>query len=456
MNLNSEKFATTALAKSGADKEDLSKILLNSVASAAQGMSDHMFNANSELQQVLYNVLACLRVVLDEHDNFFDCKVSLPTEFSFFQEKCEENVKFISNILVHQWPKSISNIIETRLSDFFDFEEKILKKYSNSRCKSFLALVRAVMEGQVHNLIVNGLIIYLNFFGITVKGIEDLSESKSTNYLSYSSKFQIMKPLPSKPIKSFLKIYIGLQLSEGQIFTELKSINQVPINSKNCIVLYPQLEKVKETILSLFSMPAVMTEGCIPSVDRILLANLTELPNQWIKTMEYEKHPIFKDGMAIINEMLQESFPKIESLFQKYKLFEFLVKNNAADTLRPQSPLKDFSDPVKMLNNIKQELMSVSSDYVDFGPIVVDCGLIKKICLHLANTSFQAISDLLSSRIFEKCQELLSIYQPLSRKIKMESQVAAKWWKQLNDSIINCTLQIDTFNTQVRSLTEDN
>ena len=176
---------------------------------------------------------------------------------------------------------------------------------------------------------------------------------------------------------------------------------------------------------------------------------LKQLPNQWIKSVDYEKHIIYKDGIAIINEMLDESFPRIESLFHRYKLFEFLVKINAADSLQSSSPLKEFSEPVRMLNSVKQDLMTVSSDYVEFGPIVVDCGLIKKLCLHLANTSFKAISDLLSNRILEKCQELLAIYQPLSIKIKMEPQVAASWWKELNDSIINCTLQIDTFNSQV-------
>jgi hypothetical protein len=445
---NSEKFALSALNESGAMLNDPSKFLLGRVVIAARGLSEFMFNANSEIHPVLVDVLAVFYQLIEKKDYFYTFKIPTTCTMEIFEEKSKLFGESMQSRLVQLWPRRISEIIKSQLSDSFNFKEDDFQKYSSSRLKPFMYLISTIMDGQILNLVTNGLINYLNMFGIDV---HSTTEDKSVmfndvNYVSYSTLYTIPKQF--KP-RSIITIYLSLELpGKSSIIDPNTSLEDIPLDSRNTIRLIPSPLEIKSKLLSLFTLPVDVTSHCIPTVESLIL-DIPDVSNTFVPTIECKSHQITVQGTQLLTQFIDGALPKINAVLEKYKRFEYLLHSNAAEFLTSKSPLDDFEVPVQKLKEAQIEMDGISSDMLEFPPFILDCVLIKKIFSQVANDSFRALGDLLSNRLLEKCLPLLEIYRPLSVSINLDPGIVTTWWRDLELAIKNGTRECESFGSQV-------
>jgi hypothetical protein len=441
-NLNSEKFAAIALSKSGANADDSVDYLFGMVSRAARGLSDHMFSANTELQTVLVEVLACLKSVIHNSENFYEFNTSPTCDFANFKKKSIISANIIQSKLSNEWPRLMYNIIYDKLNTFFKFDERNLKKYLEGRCKSFLSLINAVMEGQVFNIVIAGYINYLKIFGIGIESPDDSKGNYDRKVLTALAPNQITRPL-----RTFLNICISLKSPSGELICP-ETLSNMKIHNNNEIVLSPSIEHIKRDIMDLFEYPLIYTTGCITTLESIIMPYLTIPGSNFVSSISTASHPLPVTGKKVLTAMLNSVIPKIEELFSRYKAFDFLVKQNLGLDIENKESA-EFTIPIKKLNDSMKNLNSLSFNSIDFPPFIVDCSLIKRICVQAAEDALQEISDTLSHRIEIQCKNLLDLYEPLGMKLKLDPGMIASWWLELDTTIKNSNKEIATFNDKV-------
>jgi hypothetical protein len=446
----SEKFAQSVLVQSGAVGDDISKVLLGKVANAAKGLSEHMFSANAELQAVLLDVLSCLRRIITPEQDFFSFSLNALNDIKSFSQRARLNCESVQAKLVNEWPRSICSIIESRLNDYFNFQENNLKKYMENRSRSFLHLVNAVMEGQLHNLIVSAAIKYLGLFSIGVETRGDISPPTMLDsaFMNYSPTYDILKPGPPlRIISPFLRVQINVKCPWSLKPTP-PSLEELQIHPQNEIDLFPRLDEIEPLLLELLYLPAKLTENVVPNVESILLTRLSLPTTRFVKSIDPKNEQVSSDGGKALSELMAKVRVPINQLLQDYKQFEFLIRENVAEQLGAKSPLEEFDKPIQILTHAKVKLQQVSLNSVEFPPIVIDCSMIKEALENLTNSAFDFITDLLASRIEKQCSELLARYEPLSINIKIDPGLVAQWWSTLQTSISSTTNEIGAFHQQ--------
>ncbi|KAJ2999081.1 Dynein heavy chain 3, axonemal [Globomyces sp. JEL0801] len=446
-SIDSERLATVLLTESGADADDSGRFLFCKVANAAKGLSDHMFNANANIQKVILMILGCLKDILKQGDNFFTLNARYPMDFITFRDKVNANGNSIQSILRLAWPQQIAILIESHLSSFFNLKETNLTLYTKSRCKSFLGLVNAIMEGlyflflivlgQVHNVIFNGL-----------RGFERLFKiENTTNEQSEKSFDKSYEDTSQSTPAAFLKIYISIKSGNEKIHNGT-TLTQIEILESNEIAMEPSLQEIQQSLENLYLLPVTIADSCIPTPERLVLPYLESVTSSWLKTNISSIDSHYQLGKEELSNILSKTFPGITALFQKYQKFQFLVQSNAAENLKVDSLLDEFELPLRLVNDALQEFESVSWDVIEFPPFLVDCSLIKQIYTLVADETFNSIANLLSDRIKVKCQNLLKTYRELTKKILLDPGLVAHWWKDLQTAIEKCSLEYYKFNNE--------
>ncbi|KAJ3276077.1 Dynein heavy chain 1, axonemal [Terramyces sp. JEL0728] len=447
-----EKFTDLALSKFDVEKEDLGGYIYSRVAAVSRGLSDYMFHANPNLQLVLNQILVSLRNIIQPENHFFSFTMDFPVKFMNFTQRAISHCELIQTKLVHEWPLTIAKLIEDKLGDFFKLNESNYKSYLDSRCYSFLSLVNSIMEGQVHNLLIHGLLTYLGFFNIRAEVVgEKVNPAAKLYYLSYFSQHKLIPPKFNQNPK-FLIIHVGIanvkvnnSFYGGNVSRLMKDVS---FEQSNEVVLTPTMEEVKEALISTFRFPLDLTDSRIPTISSLLMVNLIEVAHTHLHTLESDSTSVFEKGKEILFKIIDDVTPRIDRIVDKYKAYEYLIQNNPLDKLTLNSPLEDFYRPVEIINEVRSEISDLSRDQVEVLPFVVDCSIIKDLFMELSSKSFLMISDLLSQKIRIKCNELLSVYDALSEQIQLDPGLVALWWKDLKTAIDNCRREYDNFQIQ--------
>ncbi|KAJ3322620.1 Dynein heavy chain 3, axonemal [Boothiomyces sp. JEL0866] len=447
-----ERFTDLALSKFDVEKEDLGGYIYSRVAAVSRGLSDYMFHANPNLQLVLNQILVSLRNIIQPENHFFSFTMDFPVKFLNFTQRAISHCELIQTKLVHEWPLTIANLIETKLGDFFKLSESNYKSYLDSRCYSFMSLVNSLMEGQVHNLLIHGLLSYLAFFNIRAEVVgEKINPASKSYYLSYFSQHKLIPPKFNQNPK-FLIIHVGIANVKvnNSVYggKTSKLIEDVSFEESNEVVLTPTMEEVKESLISTFKFPLDLTENRIPTISSLLMANLKEEAHTHLHTVESDSMSVYEKGKEILLKIIDDVTPRIERILYKYKAYEYLIQNNPLEKLTLNSPLEDFYRPVEIINEVRSEISDLSRDQVEVLPFIIDCSIIKNLFMDLSSKSFLMISDLLSQKIRNKCNELLSVYDALSEQIQLDPGLVALWWKDLKTAIANCRREYDNFQIQ--------
>ncbi|KAI8917405.1 hypothetical protein BC831DRAFT_438561, partial [Entophlyctis helioformis] len=265
--------------------------------------------------------------------------------------------------------------------------------------------------------------------------------------------FIIMPPSPSRAtVRPLFIIHISLEVggtpgtNSGApwIIPHLRQLPNVKPQPSNRVILNPDFPQLESALWRLFSLPQTLTTGTIPHIETLVLSSLI-VPDsdKHVKSLDAQ-HELLSIGFASVRDMVKGVWSSIDSLAERYKAFEFLVKDDPSATLaRPDATLDDFEAPVKLLVQAQADLATVSSDTVEFPPLILDCSLIKRIYTHLAKSSFEAIQALLSWRIEETCGYLLGVFADLHVHISVDPQEDAETWKQLKVWITRCTRDLD-------------
>jgi hypothetical protein len=438
-------FAEMALTKSGAAEDDISNILAGQVTQAAKGLSEYMFSANSELLNVLYEILGALKSIVDPKAGFFMFPYQT-SSLNTFKEIATAHACEIQYKLALVWPRKIANIIESNLIDFFNFQEDNLKRYMNSRCKQFLGLINAVMEGQIHNLVIAGFLKFVKYFEIKVEE-KDPKQNDNTRGL----KEFIISP-PDKGVKSincFVTVMVTLKNS-GTVLWDTKDTDEtIEIDTSNEIVLFPPLDEIQTTLLQILALPVEKTTNCIPNIETLLLSALNAPTGKFIKSLDYSQHPLYEDSKVAIIKILKMVLPKISNILNYFKGFEHLIQKDRLKLLNNTAPLEEYVGPVRELNEARNSIAFETFDYLEFPPIAVDCRVLKQLLTDFIEKTLFSVSGLLASRIHNQCKDLLSRYQPLATKLKMDPGEVASWWKDLEKTVMNSSFEIENFNSQV-------
>ncbi|KAJ3258093.1 hypothetical protein HK103_004086 [Boothiomyces macroporosus] len=427
-----EKFTDLALSKFDVEKEDVGRYIYSRVAAVSRGLSDYMFHANPNLQLVLNQILVSLRNIIQPENHFFSFTMDFPVKFLHFTQRAISHCELIQTKLVHEWPMTIAKLIETKLGDFFKLSD--------------------IMEGQVHNLLIHGLLSYLAFFNIRSEVVgEQVNPASKSYYLSYFSQHRLIPPKFNQNPK-FLTIHIGIANVKvnNSVYggRTSKLLEDVRFEESNEVVLTPTLEEVKEALISTFKFPLDLTDSRIPTISSLLLVNLKEEAHKHLHTVESDTTSVYEKGKEIILKIIDDVSPRIDRLLYKYKAYEYLIQNNPLEKLSLNSPLEDFYRPVEIINEVRSEISDLSRDQVEVLPFIIDCSIIKNLFMDLSSKSFLMISDLLSQKIRSKCNELLSVYDALSEQIQLDPGLVALWWKDLKTAIANCRREYDNFQIQ--------
>jgi hypothetical protein len=398
--------------------------------------------ANSELQYVITEVVACFNNLMSSY-GFYQNKIESPIDFLKFKNTSLENALMIKEKLICDWPLKISSLIQENLAGYFDFQEKNIKRYIGSRCRSFLSLVTTIMESQVFMHVIKGYGSFLKNFAVRVeaKGKPQENEVDRGNNL-----IAVLPNPASTALKGIFIIYISIMCFD--LGTPAETLSKLKVFPKNEIILHPSLEELKNGIIELFECPSKYIMDLIPTAESLVMQFLDIPGSQYINTSNTATNEFPISAKPLLIYVIESAFPKIEELLNRYRTFEFLVKNNEAEQLG-SAPLDSFLGPVVKLKNAISTLQSLSDNIVELPPFLVDCSLIKKICTQLAHESLNIITDNLSDRIEKQCRVLLARYEPLAEKLRVKPGLAASWWMELSKCIESANQEVGDFNQKV-------
>ncbi|KAL2912967.1 dynein light chain binding [Polyrhizophydium stewartii] len=404
---NSERFAALALAKSGADKEDASGALLNQVAVAARDLSDYMFSANSNMQKASIEILGALRAVLAEVTGFYCFHIELPCLYWLYSE-----------------------LIETLLSDIFDIRSRPVEA-DEPRCQSFLRLVNVIMETQLRNLVITGVKTFLQLFGVAVIESDRRSEPTPSCSLSLQKQHQLFV------IQLTLCMHRD-PLGEAMVISDLRAQTSICAHSLNAVVAYPDRQQLERSLETLLLLPKVSTTSVIPRIESVLYsASGAETVESYLRSLE-ANHNVLAEGLACIHSIIRYAWPRVDSLLERYREFEFLVRDDLTSLVSGSASLEELEAPVAALVKAQSDLQAVSPDAVDATPFVVDCAPIKRIFVSVAKSSLEAIQGSLSLQISTTCARLLHEYEAISERIALDPLTDAALWKKLQRSTDEC------------------
>nr|KAJ3422878.1 hypothetical protein HK105_005826 [Polyrhizophydium stewartii] len=486
---NSERFAALALAKSGADKEDASGALLNQVAVAARDLSDYMFSANSNMQKASIEILGALRAVLAEVTGFYCFHIELPCLYWLYSERAVLHGESMQVRLACEWPRRIATVIETLLSDIFDIRSRPVEA-DEPRCQSFLRLVNVIMETQLRNLVITGVKTFLQLFGVAVIESDRRSEPTPSCSLSLQKQhqsqtrsvgggldcrhatemgcletdaraptvwesFAVLPPDPSQVTsRRLFVIQLTLcmhrdPLGEAMVISDLRAQTSICAHSLNAVVAYPDRQQLERSLETLLLLPKVSTTSVIPRIESVLYsASGAETVESYLRSLE-ANHNVLAEGLACIHSIIRYAWPRVDSLLERYREFEFLVRDDLTSLVSGSASLEELEAPVAALVKAQSDLQAVSPDAVDATPFVVDCAPIKRIFVSVAKSSLEAIQGSLSLQISTTCARLLHEYEAISERIALDPLTDAALWKKLQRSTDECCDDVAVHDAEV-------
>ena len=330
-------------------------------------------------------------------------------------------------------------MIEELLGDFFNYNETDIKVYNKTRLKNFLGLVNSIMEAQLGDLVHQGHVNFLQLLYFNV--IEHKADKLGRKVYSVTRADENVTQGP------FLTIRITLKTEGGDIIANLSELNNdLQLKAGNGIVLYPSLDQVADQLTQLLEAPYSNTDGCIPHIESLMMTKM----GGCVPFCQVTHSPEFiESGKAAINEMVQGLRRCIESLFQKYKQYEFLVQNDPCKVLSEESTLEQFAEPVQRLNSARKAIQGISQNGMEFSPFLIDCSVVKNIYMNLSQKAMDKIGGILANRISVSCNQMLSVYDDLNFKLTYDPGLDVDKWSELETSLKSSLVEFDGFNEQV-------
>ncbi|KAI8915663.1 hypothetical protein EDD86DRAFT_252502 [Gorgonomyces haynaldii] len=402
------------------------------VIDSVREISTFLFTANGNLQTALFQVMGCINAILPAEKQFFRSSFTRPIFFVDFMQRMTVDVE------------TVQNIVTKLLSDFFDFEQSDYKQYNDSRLQKFLSLLNAVMIAQTQTMVEDALVHFLGMFQIGVQKLEN-------NNRASAQRFKLTEPyLRQIPLESFLMIKITLFDGKAEVQGSNDEIAQkLHIRGSNQIIIFPSIKKVTEDIKSLFGKPWRLTEKSIPHIESLLMEKLEQALELCLPTNDME---LYENGSRLIENIIKAATPQIEAVFERYKRFEFIVKNDPLRVLNEDSLLEEFDGPVKLIHNARKAIQDISDNHVPFPPFVLDCSVIKFVYMTLTSSALSKIGKLLAKKIATACNQMLSVYDDLNEKLRFDPGVNVDKWEELELSLMNSVIEFDTFNEQFKSI----
>lgn len=114
-SVKSSRFASNAVALSGAAKNDITNSLTKSVAVASRMMAEYMLNANPNVQKAIIAILEVIDKILPTEKRFFMFSVKDFMDTEKLLEKSKSHSEFVHSVLAHEWPNEILKTMDSFL-----------------------------------------------------------------------------------------------------------------------------------------------------------------------------------------------------------------------------------------------------------------------------------------------------------------------------------------------------
>ncbi|KAJ3395101.1 hypothetical protein HDU92_006186 [Lobulomyces angularis] len=435
-----KKFARIALEKSGVIKNDDNEELFNQVANGSKNLSTQLFTANANFQKTIIMVLGVMPQLFPLDERFFKKKISFPVDFFTFKEKLTVNCELIQAKLSNEWPQKISEIIEKNLSKLFNFEEKNIKVFKNSRCNSFLLLITMIMETHLKGFVLQGLISFLKLFRFAVDKViskRKVVNSKIVCSSAVSLNGKSYTVTPPKEINIPLLFIVFIRTSNKKIISE------------------PSFLEIDTCLTTLFRAPQTSTRKNIPSMEVFIMKKIFTSENnyKYINTLQ-ENDSLLFDGQQAILSLIRPRYNKIEKIIKLYSEFTILLKEEI-----DEAPLDDleadisiFEEPLRLYNNFLEKIKSTTIDMIHIYPFAVDCTSVKKILTDQATKKLKMVESKILNLLKVTAKFFIESYEDVFEKILVDPGADAEQWKNLSHAIDICYEEVENFQLQIEDL----
>ncbi|KAJ1562908.1 Dynein heavy chain 3, axonemal [Nowakowskiella sp. JEL0078] len=314
----SERFAKTAMERSGANCDDPFGLLQTSVAIATRDLSTYMFSANAKVQKTIIQILGILRNVLPEEKSFFKQEFNFPLNFKIFFEKANSRCEWVQATLSHTWTARVSEIIESQLGDFFNLKETNIEVFERGRFNDFIRLVNLIMTSQLKTVAIDGIKTFLKILNIETFEVPVLPFEKkgSVDFLQQNRPQELNK--------------FDLQFKLGKILSPLFIINlnvyrkgeMVVENFENSVEneinFEPLLDNLNSFLLNLVSLPFLLTEKHIPRMENILLPSIFSSTKNNLLPFDRLDPLVFRGQEQVIS-IMKTVLKEAENILKSYQ-----------------------------------------------------------------------------------------------------------------------------------------
>ena len=412
-------------------------------------MSDYMFSANPNVQKAIVDILGCLSRMLPISSSFFTQDLDFPMDLTKYFERIILFSETIQAILVSEWTSKITELSDSYLGNFLNTRGTSLADYKNSRARDFFKLINIIMESQLQNLVIEGVIKFLELFRIQVE-IENQESTAKGSSVS-KRKYKITKP-PSAlvPLRFIIKITLNLQKDNGmEVLRNLNHIPIIKIRHGNSIILDPRsLEDVQHTIRSILFIPYRFTKKSILKSEVSAYPGINFGEDKWIETLDVQDDLLIQ-GASALQEIVNEAWPHAQSLLETYKHYSFICQEDLCAPLDDENDLEPFEDVINRVVQAREGFLNASPKMVEMTPFVLDCSLVKEALNRIALATIERICLLLSDKIVESCDFLSLAYANLDEKISLEPGNDAEKWKLLKEVLEQAEMEFQDYDTQV-------
>ncbi|KAG2383359.1 hypothetical protein C9374_004696 [Naegleria lovaniensis] len=395
-------------------------------------IEQNIFYTNPDLVEALHNIHTQLYLLissLQEDGKSMDLvmteKFETPIDLTAFLTIQTETLSNSMKRIREDWCQKVTSIVQNDLDGFFHFFEDDMERFESSRMKKFLRLTNIVLSVQLRDYV--------------------FDELQKLHDFIYPYHARECKHFDANEVTGF-----------EPLFT-IKIIEQEH-NGGYSIAFSPSLEQILEGVRQVFF--GVLEEtNFVNGIGENLFPLLTLSSEQYsINNLQLKSEEQTQNLWKDIEEVVISNFTEPELLINLYKNYEYCLTldpvifaqnffNERFGKMDIPTLLAQFRDELNRLKQASQEVFDISTDYVNFNLLRIDCTEIKEALFNRTDGAAKELMKLISKWGTEESHRISLAFKAVYEKVQMIPQTAEEL-DDLKKYLLDCTKEIERLQSQ--------